>query len=101
MKKILTVLAVLAAAPLSLAAQELNYNFIEAGRYRTEISGLPNADGAGVAASAALGWRSCCTSTCRAVASNASASRPSPTCRAPPPWPALCSWTDSGGIIIF
>jgi len=56
MKKTLIALAIVAAAPLSLAAQELNYNFIEAGYFRTNLSGgFPNADGWGVGGSVALG----------------------------------------------
>lgn len=55
MMKKLIALALFAVAPVTLVAQELNYSFVEGGYYRTDISGLPDADGWGVGASAALG----------------------------------------------
>lgn len=55
MKKSLIALAVLAAVPFGLAAQELNYNFVEAGYLQSNINGAADPDGWGVGASAALG----------------------------------------------
>lgn len=55
MKKTLIVIALLAAAPLGLKAQELSYSYLEAGYYHSSLSGAPDADGWGLGGSAALG----------------------------------------------
>ena len=55
MKKQLALAVALAAASFAVSADELSYNYIEAGYVRTDIDNLGDGDGYGVNGSAALG----------------------------------------------